>query len=139
MYNYLLALHVTATSLVVGTLFLQSLLVVMALRLKVAQQREGVRIMQLRLHLFIYYPILAVALGSGFWMASLGEVFGQGRWLHWKLVLVMLLIGLGLLTGGHLRGRSAGRDAAKGRAMAVHIVIFVLSAWIVYLATVKPF
>ncbi len=138
MYNYLLALHVTAISLVVGTLFMQSLLVVMALRLKVAQQREGVRIMQLRVHLFIYYPILAVALASGFWMAGLGEAFAEGRWLHWKLVLVLLLIGLGLLTGRNLRGRGAGRSPAKGPALAVHIVIFVLSAWIVYLATVKP-
>ena len=44
MYNYLLALHVTAVALVIGTLFLQSLVVVMALRLKLPEHAEGVRI-----------------------------------------------------------------------------------------------
>lgn len=135
MYHYLLALHVTAVALVIGALFLNSLVVVMALRLKIPQHAEGVRIMQQRVHLFIYYPILVVAVGSGFWLAALGGVFGEGRWLHWKLVLVVLLAGLGLLTGHELRARRV----RKGPAMAVHIVIFLLSGWIVYLATAKPF
>lgn len=135
MYDYLLALHVTATALVIGTLFLQSLVVVMALRLTTPEHREGVRIIQRRVHLFIYYPILLVAVGSGFWVAGLGDAFGQGRWLQWKLVLVVLLAGLGLLTGRELRVR----EVSKGPAMALHIAIFVLSGWIVYMATAKPF
>ena len=135
MIQYLLALHVTATSLVVGTLFLQSLSVVMAMRLQTPEQREGVRILQRRLHLFIYYPILAVALLSGLWMALLTGAFAGDRWLHWKLVGVVLLIGLGLLTGRELRRERV----AKGPALAVHVVIFLLSLWIIYLAVAKPF
>lgn len=135
MYHILLALHVTSVALVIGTLFLQSLVVVMAMRLKTPEHAEGVRIIQRRVHLFIYYPILAVAVMSGFWLAFEGGAFAQGRWLHWKLVLVVLLAGLGLLMGHELRARRV----AKGAAMAVHIVIFVLSAWIVWLATAKPF
>ncbi|MCZ6471869.1 MAG: hypothetical protein O6934_00360 [SAR324 cluster bacterium] len=135
MHPYLLSLHVTAMALVIGALFLQSLVVVMALRLKNPQHAEGVRIIQRRVHLFIYYPILAVALLSGLWLALESGAFAEGRWLHWKLVLVLLLIGLGMFTGHHLR---TGR-VVKPLAMAVHIVIFVLSLCIVYLATVKPF
>jgi len=130
---YLLALHVTATALVIGALFLQSLMVVMALRLPDPEQRAGVRILQGRVHLFIYYPILAVAVLSGAALAWLTGAFGAGSWLYWKLVLVVLLIGAGLLTGGELRRERV----AKGPAMAVHIVIFLLSLWIVYLAVTR--
>ena len=129
--SFLLALHVTATALVIGTLFLQSLMVVMALRLPFAEYRAGVRELQRRVHLFIYYPILAVALLTGAGLAWGTGAFGAGSWLYWKLVLVVLLIGGGLLTGGELRRERV----AKGPAMAVHIVIFLLSLWIVYLAT----
>jgi uncharacterized membrane protein len=131
---YLLALHVTATALVVGTLFLQSLVVVMALRLPNPTHREGVRLMQRRVHLYIYYPILAAAVLTGLWLAWLVEAFEDGHWLYWKLVLVVVLVGLGLLTGGELRRERV----AKGPALAVHIVIFVVSTWIIFLATAKP-
>jgi uncharacterized membrane protein len=132
---YLLALHVTSVSLVVGTLFLQSLAVVMALRLKTEEQREGHRILQRRIHLFIYYPILLVALASGLGLAIAGDAFAEGKWLHWKLVGVVLLIGLGLLTGSGIRAR----QPIKPLAMMVHICIFLVSFWIVYLATARPF
>ena len=84
MYNFFVALHVTAISLVVGTLFLQSLTIVMALRLKSDAQREGQQILQQRIHWFIYYPILAVALATGLGLALASDAFHQGRWLHWN-------------------------------------------------------
>ena len=133
MVAYVVALHVTAASLVIGTLFLQSLTVVMALRLKTEEQREGNRLLQRRIHAFIYYPILGVALLSGLGLALSGDAFGQGKWLHWKLVGVVVLIGLGLLTG---RGIAA-RRVIKPVAMGVHIAIFLVSAWIVYLVTTR--
>jgi len=135
MEEYLLALHVTAVSLVIGTLFLQSLVVVMALRLKTGEQREGIRIVQRRVHLFIYAPILLVALASGLWLALSGNAFDEGKWLHWKLVGVVVLIGLGLLTWRGIRARQPVRPLA----LSVHICIFLVSFWIVYLATARPF
>jgi len=135
MYGILVAVHVTSAALVVGSLFLQSLIVVMALRLPDAAHREGVRVMQQRVHLFIYYPILAVTLITGLWQAWLTGAFGAGLWLHWKLLLVVLLIGLGLLTGRELRAERI----VKPMAMLVHIGIFLLSILIIYLASVKPF
>jgi len=135
MASYLLALHVTATSLVVGSLFLQSLMVVMALRLPNEQQREGTRTLMGRVHLFIYYPILGVAVLSGLWLAMSTGAFESGRWLHWKLLLVVLLAGLGFLTGGRIRAQ----QVAKGPAMVIHILIFLVSILIIYLATARPF
>lgn len=133
MYAYIVALHVTAASLVIGTLFLQSLNVVMAVRLKSEEQRTGNRILQRRVHWFIYYPILLVALVSGMWLAQASNAFAQGKWLHWKLVGVVVLIGLGLLTG---RGIGAIR-VIKPLAMLVHIAVFLVSIWIVYLVTTR--
>ena len=131
----LLTLHVTVAAIVVGVLFLQSLAVVMALRLKSEVQREGVRILHGRLHRFIYYPMLAVAVLSGFWYAFATDAFAQGRWLHWKLVFVVLLAGLGLLTGQGVRSRRPLRPLAIG----VHVLIFGVSACIFYLAVLKPY
>lgn len=135
MYEYLLTIHVTAMAIVVGALFLQSLAVVMARRLTGAGHQEGVRELQRRIHGFIYYPILAVTVLTGLWLALDGDVFSQGKWLHWKLVLVIVLIGLGLLVGREVRGRRA----PKPLAMAVHIAIFLVAAAILYLALIRPF
>jgi uncharacterized membrane protein len=133
MYATIVALHVTAASLVIGALFLQSLNVVMAMRLKSEEQRTGNRILQRRVHWFIYYPILLVALGSGLWLALSSNAFEQGKWLHWKLVGVVVLIGLGVLTGRGLRALRV----IKPVAMLVHIAVFLVSAWIVYLVTTR--
>ncbi len=135
MHGLLLAIHVTSAALVVGSLFLQSLVVVMALRLAEPAQREGVRLIQRRVHLFIYYPILLVALLTGLWLALDGDWFGAGRWLHWKLVFVVVLIGLGLLTGQGIRRERV----VKPVAMIVHVLVFLVSLCIVYLAVLKPY
>lgn len=135
MNNFLLTLHITSISLVVGTLFLQSLSVVMAMRLKTPEQAEGARILQRRIHLFIYYPILAVAVLSGLYMAMTTGAFTEGKWLHWKLIFVMVLAGLGLLVGMETRGKKV----AKPVALLIHIAIFIVSASVIYLAAVKPF
>jgi uncharacterized membrane protein len=135
MNSYLLALHVLATALVVGSLFLQSLMAVMALRLPAEAHREGQRILQRRVHLFIYYPILLVALGTGLWLALLGDAFHQGRWLQWKLVLVVVLIGLGFLTGRAV----IAKRLSKGPALVLHVLVFLTALWTIYLAVARPF
>ena len=105
------------------------------LRLKSEVQQEGVRILHGRVHRFIYYPLLAVVVLTGFWYAFATDAFAQGRWLHWKLVFVVLLAGLGLLTGQGVRSRRPLRPLA----IAVHVLIFIVSACIFYLAVLKPY
>ena len=135
MHAFLVTLHVLSAAIVVGVLFLQSLAVVMALRLPADAQRQGVRILQGRIHAFIYYPILGVTLITGLWNALAVDAFATGRWLHWKLVFVVLLVGLGLLTGRGIRAERPLRPLA----MIVHIAIFVVAGCIVYLAVLKPY
>ena len=135
LHSTLLAIHITAASVTIGTLFVQSMAIVMAMRIDGEGQRTGVRMLQERIHRTIYYPMLGVALATGLVVALQTGAFGAGKWLHWKLVVVILLIGLGLLTGQYLRAARV----AKPVALLVHILIFICALIIVYLAAVKPF
>ena len=122
-------------SLVVGTLFLQSLTVVFRLRLKTAEERDGLRKTQGRIHKFIYYPILAVTIFSGAFLAVKTGAFTEFKWLYAKLSLLVVLIGLGFLNGMQIK-----QDVLpKKYAMMVHIAIFLISGGMIYFATVKPY
>ncbi len=121
--------------LTIGTLFVQSLSVVFRLRLKSKEQATGLENTQNRIHKFIYYPILGLTIISGMYLAINTGAFGKGTWLHVKLTLLVVLIGLGVLNGRQIK-----TDALpKKYAMMVHIAIFIVGAFMIYLATVKPF
>ena len=121
--------------LVVGTLFLQSLTVVFRLRLKSAEEREGLRKTQKRIHKFIYYPILFVTVASGLYLAVKTGVFDESKWIYPKLGLLLVL-----MTLGFQNGRQIQQDhLPKKYAMMVHIAIFIIAGAMIYLATVKPF
>ncbi|TDJ52196.1 MAG: hypothetical protein E2O44_01010 [Nitrospina sp.] len=135
MNNFFLTLHMVSMSLVVGTLFLQSLTVVFRLRLNSAEEREGLRKTQSRIHKFIYYPILAVTIFSGVFLAVKTGVFVEFKWIYAKLTLLLILIGLGFLNGLQIK-----QDVLpKKYAMMVHIAIFLISGGMIYFATVKPY
>jgi uncharacterized membrane protein len=123
--------------LVVGTLFLQSLIVVFRLRLKKQEEIAGVKNIQKRIHKFIYYPILGVTIISGVILASNTGVFSQDQnnWISLKLGLLIVLIIFGILNGKQIQ-----TDVLpKKYAMMVHIPIFLIGAGMIYLATIKPF
>ena len=135
MKNFFLTLHMISMCLVVGTLFLQSLIVVFRLRLKSSEQVEGIRNVQTRIHKFIYYPILAVTILSGIVLAVKTNVFGEANWIYAKLILLMALIAFGVMNGKQIK-----KDLLpKKYAMMVHIPIFIIAAFMIYLATIKPF
>ena len=121
--------------LVIGTLFLQSLTVVFRLRLKSAEEAMGLEKTQTRIHKFIYYPILGVPLRSGIVLAIKTGAFSEGKWIHVKLVLLMVLIALGVQNGRQIKEAVL----PKKYAMMVHIAIFIVGAYMIYLATIKPF
>ena len=123
--------------LVVGTLFLQSLIVVFRLRLKKQEEASGVKNVQKRIHKFIYYPILGVTIISGVILTSNTDVFSQDQnnWISLKLGLLIVLIIFGILNGKQIQ-----TDVLpKKYAMMVHIPIFLIGAGMIYLATIKPF
>jgi uncharacterized membrane protein len=135
MKNFFLTLHMVSMCLVVGTLFLQSLTVVFRLRLKSAEEREGLRKTQKRIHKFIYYPILVVTVGSGLYLAIKTGVFDEAQWIYLKLGLLLVLVGLGIQNGRQIKQD----HLPKKYAMMVHIAIFLIAGGMIYLATVKPF
>ncbi len=134
MKNFFLTLHMVSMCLVVGTLFLQSLSVVFRLRLKTPEEQAGLQKTQKRIHKFIYYPILFVTILSGTYLAIETGAF-QRHWIFSKLTLLIILIGLGFLNGAQIK-----KDTLpKKYAMMVHIAIFLVAAYMIYLATVKPY
>jgi uncharacterized membrane protein SirB2 len=135
MKNFFLTLHMISMCLVIGTLFLQSLSVVFRLRLKNDTEVLGLQKTQARIHKFIYYPILGVTLLSGIYLAVSTGVFKEFDWIKVKMVLLILLIGLGYLNGIQIPKNAL----PKKYAMMVHIAIFIVGAGMIYLATVKPF
>ena len=136
MKNFFLALHMVSMCLVIGTLFLQSLTVVFRLRLKTAEEVQGIKKIQGRVHKLIYYPILATTIFSGIYLAIKTELFEKGQyWIYWKLALLGVLIFLGVMNGKQIMNDSL----PKKYAMMVHIAIFIIGAWMIYLATIKPF
>ena len=137
MKNFILTLHIISMCLVVGTLFLQSLIVVFSLRLKKQEEVAGVKNVQKRIHKFIYYPILGVTIISGMILASSTGVFSQDQnnWISIKLLLLIILVVFGILNGKQIQAEIL----PKKYAMMVHIPIFLIGAGIIYLATIKPF
>ena len=135
MKNFFLTLHMVSMCLVVGTLFLQSLTVVFRLRLKSAEERDGLRKTQKRIHKFIYYPILFVTVASGLYLAIKTGVFSESRWIYPKLGLLVVLAALGFQNGRQIKQD----HLPKKYAMMVHIAIFIIAGCMIYLATVKPF
>jgi uncharacterized membrane protein len=129
----LVVLHVLFAAIVVGALVVESLAMVMVRRLTRDEHREGARLIMGRLHRGAYYPALLIALLTGFALAWREGVLAAG-WLAWKLVLVVLLVGLGLIGGQALRKGTLARPAA----LVVHILIVLVAAAIVYLASLKP-
>ena len=137
MYIFALTLRVIAVMLVIGTLFVQSLLVVFRLRLSNQVQIEWIQFVQRRVHRLIYYPVLAVAVASGAYLAVIQERIsspGNG-WLHTKITLLLILIILGFVN----RRQIMNIDLRKPQALSVHIGIFFVSAAMIFLAQAKPF
>lgn len=134
MREVLLTLHILFAAIVIGVLFAESLGMVMVRRLAEEAHREGARRLQQRIHRGIYYPALGVALVTGFLLGWRQGMLADG-WLAWKVLLVVLLAGLGLMAGQAL----SQREFAKPAAIVVHIGILFLSAAIVALAALKPF
>ena len=103
MKNFFLTLHMLSMCLVVGTLFLQSLSVVLRLRLKSAHERVGLKKTQVRIHKFIYYPILFVTVASGIYLAIKTGVFDEAQWIYPKLGLLLVLVALGFQNGRQIK------------------------------------
>jgi uncharacterized membrane protein len=134
MTAFLLVLHVLFAAITIGALFAETLAMVMAHRLTSEPFREAAWRLLQRMHRGVAYPAAGVAVVSGFALAGAQGVLGEG-WVAWKLVLVVLLVGLVLWARGALRQGLPPKPVA----LLLHIGTFALSAPIVAFAALKPF
>ena len=123
MKNFILTLHIISMCLVVGTLFLQSLIVVFRLRLKKQEEVSGVKNVQKRIHKFIYYPILGVTIISGVILTSNTGVISQDQnnWISLKLGLLIVLIIFGILNGKQIQTDVLPKKYAMMVLSLIHI------------------
>jgi protoporphyrinogen IX oxidase len=96
------------------------------------------KIMERKLFWGIMTPGAILAISSGLWL-WLGYGF-TGKWLMWKLLLVLKMIVFHILCYFYLRAFKGGRNAKSERFFRVfnELPVFALVA-IVILVVVKPF
>jgi putative membrane protein len=84
---------VAVIAFMAGMFYLPRLFVYHASVPKGSPQSELFKVMERRLEVAIMRPALIVAVGSGLALAFEGRFF-RAAWLDWKLVLVLVLVGL---------------------------------------------
>lgn len=99
--------------------------------------RERLVLMGRRLYRF-GHVMFGLALVLGLWLAfGFGIV---GGWLHAKIALVALMLGLYIVTGRWLKGAAAGRALPSGRALRwFNEIPLVLLIAVIWLVLAKPF
>lgn len=140
LYLWLKALHVVAViSWMAGMLYLPRLFVYHAGVPAGSPQSETFKVMERRLLKAIINPAMAVSVIVGLWLAWDGGWFPSG-WLHGKILLVVLMLGVhGMLAGG-VRRFAEDRNTHSTRYFRVlNEVPTVLLIGIVILVVVKPF
>ncbi len=140
LYLWLKALHVIAViSWMAGMLYLPRLFVYHAGVPVGSPQSETFKVMERRLLRAIINPAMIVTLILGLWLAWDGAWFRAG-WLHGKILLVVLMLGVHGVLAGSVRRFAGDRNTRTPRYFRVlNEVPTVLLIGIVILVVVKPF
>lgn len=98
--------------------------------------------MERKLYRFVT-PMMLLAIGLGTWLIFAGgwaEAFGHHRWLHVKILLVVVLVGYHLWMGATVRRFAAGENTRTHVQYRIlnELPVLLLIA-IVILVVVKPF
>ena len=98
--------------------------------------------MERKLYRFVT-PMMLLAIGLGTWLIFAGgwaEAFGHHRWLHVKILLVVVLVGYHLWMGATVRRFAAGENTRTHVQYRIlnELPVLLLIA-IVILGVVKPF
>lgn len=84
------------------------------------------------------HPGAALVIVTGVLMLSLEPAFLQQGWLHAKLTLVVLMMGVDLLLNSQVR-RMPDMQITRARTRVFHSAVALLFFFILILALVKPF
>jgi len=88
-----------------------------------------------RIHLMGYHTAMVAAIFTGAVLAVTNNSFQSGGWLHLKIGLLVLLIGIGAVVGKQFKNLTL----SKGVLTGISLLGILLSGGIVYLAVYRPF
>jgi putative membrane protein len=141
-YLWVKAVHIIAViAWMAGLLYLPRLYVYHCGARPGSPASEMLKTMERRLFRAIMTPAMVVATGLGLALLRLaGSIDGEAHWLHLKLVLVVLLLGLHFLLGRWRKDFERDRNRRSTRFYRiVNEVPTVLMIGIVIAVIVKPF
>jgi putative membrane protein len=140
MYEWIKALHVIAViAWMSGMLYLPRLFVYHCEAEPGSRQSETFKTMERRLLKVIINPAMIVTWGLGIWLAWIGPYLTAG-WLHAKIVLVVILLGVHGLFARWVKDFAADRNRRSARFYRmVNEAPTLLMIAIVILVIVKPF
>ncbi len=140
LYPWLKALHIISViAWMSGLLYLPRLFVYHAAAPVGSGEDATFKVMEGRLYRIIMRPAMVATLVFGVLLVLVIGMAGQG-WLHVKLVLVVLLLGLHHMMGRWLRDFAVGVNRHSQRFYRiVNEVPTLMMIVIVILAVVKPF
>lgn len=140
MYRALLAFHLVAViSWMAGILYLIRLLVYHAAETEAVVKSRFV-VMEQRLYRVITVPAMMAAVGFGAWMIALNPSLLSEGWMHAKLGLVVLLVGITHYAKRAMRQLGAGQCEKSERFFRIlNEVPTLLMIGIVFLVILRPF
>lgn len=142
-YSWIRVLHIIAIiSWMAGLLYLPRLFVYHAEKAQGSEASEMLKVMERRLLKFITTPAMIIAFISGITLIVVGEWGAPGgqKWIHVKLLLVLLLAGFHGMCAKWRKDFAADNNRKSARFFRIaNEVPTVLMIFIVILATVKPF
>jgi len=140
LYSLVRALHLIALiSWMAGILYLFRLFVYHSMETE-AVVKVRFEVMERRLFRLITLPAMAATLVCGVILLFINPLFMNQAWLHWKLLLVIGLIGMTLWAAPLGKRLQAGTCTYTSRQLRLfNEVPTVLMILIVLLAVLKPF
>jgi protoporphyrinogen IX oxidase len=140
MYEWIKALHVIAIiSWMAGMLYLPRLFVYHCEAETGSKQSETFKMMERRLLKAIINPAMVVSWLAGLYLAWAGHWF-SAPWLHFKLLLVLLLSGVHGIFARYVKDFAADRNTRIQKFYRIiNEIPTVLMIGIVVLVVVKPF
>ncbi len=140
MYLFLKAFHIIAViSWMAGMLYLPRLFVYHCAAEPGSTQARTFEVMEHRLLTYIMAPAMGLSLILGFVLMVQGHWLSSG-WLHAKLVLIVVMVGMHAFLGRCAGDFRSGRNTHSQKFFRIiNEVPTVLMIFIVILAVVKPF
>jgi protoporphyrinogen IX oxidase len=132
----LVFLHVTANIVWVG-----SVLAIATVISSAAAEPEALGRIGVRVHQQLAMPAFAVSLVTGGARLAMdtGYYFGQTKFMHGKLFLALVVIGLDHAIRGRAKRMASGTAKGPSGAAGLAVGVLVAAAGAVFFAVVKPF